>query len=89
MLSQSPELFPQDMDQGFPLHDSYGSIQQALSMRRRQLHTTEAVFTLRPSFVMPYLIARTDEVAKALYLRQWGGPFAALASGFGRHAMCW
>ena len=74
MLSQYPELFPQDMDQGFPFHDSYVSIKQDLSMRRITLHTTEAVFTLRPSFVMPSMLARTDEVAKALYLRQWGAP---------------
>jgi hypothetical protein len=89
MLSQYPELFPQDIDQGFTFHDCYVSIKQDLSMRRITLHTTGAVFTLRPSFVMPYMIARTDEVEKALYLRQWGGPFDALAYVFGRDAMCW
>ena len=89
MLSQYPALFPQEMDQGFPLHDSSVSIKQDLIMRRITLHTTEAVFTLRPSCVMPSMIARTDEVEKALSLRQWGGPFDALASVFGRNAMCW
>ena len=89
MLSQYPELFPQDMDQGFTLHDSYVSIKQDLSMRRITWHTTEAVFTLRPSCVMPSMIARTDEVEKALYLRQWGGPFDALAYVCGRDAMFW
>ena len=82
-LSQYPELFPQAMDQGFTLHDSYVSIKQDLIMRWLKLHTTEAVFTLRPSFVMPYMIARTEEVEKALYLRQWGVPFDALAYVFG------
>ena len=38
---------------------------------------------------MPYLIARTEEVEKALYLRQWGVPFEALAYVFGRDAMFW
>ena len=38
---------------------------------------------------MPYMIARTDEVEKALYLRQWGVPFDALAYVFGRDAMFW
>ena len=33
------------------------------------------------------MIARTDEVEKALYLRQWGVPFDALAYVFGRDAM--
>ena len=73
MLRQYPALFPQEMDQGFPLHDSYVSITQDLIMRRITLHTTEAVFTLRPSCVMPSMMARTDEVEKALSLRQWGG----------------
>ena len=89
MLSQYPELFPHDMDQGFPLHDCYVSIKQALIMRRIKLLTTGAVLTLRPSFVMPSMLARTEEVEKALSLRQWGGPFEALASVFGRDAMFW
>jgi len=44
---------------------------------------------LCPSLVMPSMIARTEEVAKALSLRQWGVPFDALASVFGRDAMFW
>ena len=72
MLSQYPELFPNGMDQGFTFHDAYASVKQDLIMRRIKLITTGAVFTLRPSFVMPYMIARTDEVEKALYLRHGG-----------------
>ncbi len=89
MLAQHPALFPQDMAQGFTLHDCYVSVKQDLIMRRIKLITTGAVFTLRPSFVMPYMIGRTDEVEKALYLRQWGVPFDALAYVFGRDAMFW
>jgi hypothetical protein len=70
MLSQYPELVPQEMDQGFTLHDSSVSSKQDLSMRRLTWHTTAAVFTRRPSFVMPSMMARTDEVDKALSLRQ-------------------
>ena len=73
MLSQYPALFPQEMDQGFTFHDCDVSIKQDRLMRRIKLLTTGAVFTLRPSFVMPYMIARTDAVEKALSLRQWGG----------------
>jgi len=77
------------MDQGFTLHDAYASVKQDLIMRRLTLITTGAVFPLRPSCVMPAMMARTAEVDKALSLRQWGGPFDALASGFGRDAMVW
>jgi hypothetical protein len=89
MLTHHPELFPTEMEHGFTFHDCYCSVKQDLSLRRIKLKATGAVFTLRPSFVMPYLIARTDEVEKALYLRHWGVPFAALAHVFGRDAMFW
>jgi hypothetical protein len=89
MLRQYPALCPQEMDQGFPLHDCSVSIKQALSMRRITWITTGAVFPLRPSCVMPYMIARTAAVENALSLRQWGGPFDALASVSGRDALCW
>ena len=89
MVGQHPALLPKDMDQGFTLHDCYVSVKQDLSVRRIKVQATGAVFTLRPSFVMPSMIARTDEVEKALSLRQWGVPFDALASVCGRDAMCW
>ncbi len=89
MLCQHPELFPTDMDQGSTFHDCDASVKQDLIVRRIQWQATGAVFTLRPSFVMPSMIARTDAVEKALSLRQWGGPFDALASVFGRDAMFW
>ena len=51
---------------GFTFHDAYASVKQDLLMRRITLLPTGAVFTLRPSFVMPSMIARTDAVEKAL-----------------------
>lgn len=79
MLSQHPELFPTGMDQGFTFHDRDASVKHDLIVRRITLQATGAVFTLRPSFVMPSMIARTEAVEKAWYLRQWGVPFDALA----------
>lgn len=35
------------------------------------------------------MIGRTEEVATALSLRPWGGPFDALAYVCGRDALCW
>jgi hypothetical protein len=89
MLEQQPDLFPQDMGQGFRLHDAYASVKQDVIVRRMKLQATGAVFSLRPSFVMPSLIGRTDEIDKALSLRPWGVPFDALAYVFGRDAMFW
>jgi hypothetical protein len=89
MLRQYPALFPHGMDQGFTLHDAYASVKQDLIMRRITWITTGAVFTRRPSCVMPSMMARTAAVENALSLRQWGVPFDALASVFGRDALCW
>jgi hypothetical protein len=86
---QHPELFPQAMAQGYSFHDGYRSRKQGVTMRRIKLTATAEVFTLRPSFLLPYCIARTEDVEKALYLRQWGVPFDALAYVFGRDAMFW
>ena len=61
MLRQYPELFPQTMDQGYTFHDAYMSVKQDLIVRRMKLPATGAVFTLRPSFVMPSMIAHTDD----------------------------
>jgi hypothetical protein len=38
---------------------------------------------------MPYLIARTDEVEKALFLCRWAVPFWALSYVFGHNDMFW
>lgn len=87
---QHPELFPQAFGGGFTFHDSYTSRKlDEVVLRRIRLKQDGQVFTLRPSFVMPYLIGRTEEVEKALFLRQWGVPYEALTHVFGRNAMYW
>ncbi len=59
-------------------------------MRRIRLkNEARDVFQIRPSFMMPYMIAETINVEKALYLRRWGVPFDALAYVFGGDAMFW
>jgi hypothetical protein len=89
LSAQHPELFPRALGQGYTFHDRYRSRKQGVVLRRIKLTASGEVFTLRPSFVLPYLIARTEEVEKALFLRQWGVPFSALATVFGRDAMFW
>ncbi len=87
--NQYPELFPQDWEQGFTFHDDYQSKKTAHLIRRVKLKATHEVFSLRPSFLMPYCTALTDDVEKALYLLQCGVPLAALAYVFGRDEMFW
>lgn len=84
-----PELFPTAWAQGFTFHDAYQSQKTGHFIRRVKLKATGEVFSIRPSFLMPYQTARTDDVEKALYLLQFGVPFAALAYVFGRDEMFW
>src|SRR5216684_639405 len=89
VFGQHPELFPARMSEGFVLHDKSWSIKQQVMLRRLELKATAEVFLVRPSFLMPSMVGRTEAVEKALYLRHWGVPFDALAYVFGRDAMDW
>lgn len=84
-----PALFPAAFAAGFDWHDAYRLKKLNLVVRRLKLRADGSVWTVRPSFVLPYGVGRTDEVEKALYLRQFGVPFEALAYVFGRDASYW
>src|SRR5438105_15113230 len=58
-------------------------------LRRIELKATAGVFLVRPPFLLPSMVGRTEAVEKALSLRHWGVPFDALVSVFGRDAMDW
>ena len=88
-FSDMPELFPKAFAQGYILKDSRLSRKLGMLLRRVECKVTQEAFTVRPSFVMPYMTALTDEVRKALYLRSFGVPFHALVEVFGRDAMYW
>ena len=89
VFGQHPELFPASISEGFVLHDKRWSVKQQVMLRRLELKATAEVFLVRPSFLMPSMVGRTEAVEKALYLRHWGVPFDALVYVFGRDAMYW
>jgi len=84
-----PELFPTDWAQGFTFHDAYQSKKTTHLIRRVKLKENKEVFSIRPSFLMPYCTALTNDVEKALYLLQFGVPLSALVYVFGRDEMFW
>jgi hypothetical protein len=83
------ELFPPGFEKGFIFKGTYFSKKQDIVLRRIKLIANGDTFQLRPSFVMPYMVGRTEELDKALYLRQWGVPFDALAYVFGKNPSFW
>lgn len=89
IYEQHPVLFPPAFNNGYTLHDFVYSKKQNIRTRRIKVTETEQAYQIRPSFLMPYMVARTEEVEKGLYFKRWGVPFEALAYGFGRDAMFW
>jgi len=87
--TEHPELFPQGFANGYTLHGFVHSKKQELLTRRIKVTETQRAYQIHPSFLMPYMIARTDEVEKGLYLRRWGVPFEALSHVFGHDPMFW
>src|SRR5215469_7361578 len=81
-----PELFPKDMAWGYTLKDDRVSARLGLRLRRIRCKASGAAFTIRPSFALPYMVGRTDEVEGPLFLRAFAVPFWAIARIFGTTA---
>ena len=84
-----PELFPEAFAQGYHLKDDRSSRKTGLRLRRIRLTSTGQSFSIRPSFVLAYMTACTDDVEGPLFLRSFGVPFWALARVFGKDTMYW
>jgi hypothetical protein len=84
-----PEAFPEAFSQGYTLKDARTSEKIGLLQRRIECKATGEAFTVRPSFVLPYMSGYTDDVSDALFLRSFGVPYWALARVFGKDPMYW
>lgn len=88
LFRQMPELFPANFAEGYQLKDDRRSAKQGVPIRRIVLKDGLA-YSVRPSFLLPYMTARTEDVQGPLFLRKFGVPFWALAYVFGRDSMFW
>ena len=85
-----PELFPSAMEHGFELHDLRpASVKLGLQQRRIKIKATGEVYSVCPSFVMPYMVASTQEAKNALLLLGFGVPYWVLTEIFGHNDMYW
>jgi hypothetical protein len=84
-----PELFPKAFRDGYRLKEVRFSRRAGVRLRRIRLKATGASFSIRPSFLLPYMTGTTDDVQGPLFLRAFGVPFWALARVFGKNAMYW
>src|SRR3989304_2616692 len=85
---QMPELFPENFSQGYELKDCRVSAKTQMKVRRIKLRDGRS-YSVRPSFLLPYMTGMTDEVERPLFLRKFGVPHWALAYVFGGNAMYW
>ena len=85
---QMPELFPEGFSQGYKLKDGRVSIKANVNIRRIKLKNGDS-YSVRPSFLMPYMTARAEDVEGPLFFRKFGVPFWALARVFGNDPMYW
>ncbi len=89
MMRRSPELFPEGITSGYTMKDNRKSKKRRVEIRRIALLINGKDYSIRPSFVMPYMTGFTDHVEKALYLRKYDVPFPALIYSFGYNSMYW
>ena len=94
MIKQHSELFPSTIQQGYQLHDMLPPSKKMPEIRLRRITVKtidhrEEVFSVAPSFVMPYMTGYSEEIEKALFLRRFGVPYWGLTYVFGHNDMYW
>ena len=82
-----PELFPAQITKGYLMKDIYYSKKQSVAIRRIEI--AGIPYTIRPSFLMPYMTGIVNEIEKALFMRKFNVPFWALSYAFGKDPMYW
>jgi hypothetical protein len=65
-IEATPELFPPEIERGYRMKDLYTSRKTGWRLRRIDLRNAEC-YSVRPSFLMPYLCGRTEDVQAPLF----------------------
>lgn len=86
-ITEYPELFPAEINFGYTMKEIRFS--KKLKLKIRRIVIAGVNYTIRPSFVMPYMTGFVEDVEKPLFLRKFAVPFWALTHCFGRNPMYW
>jgi len=65
-IEAMPDLFPPEIRQGYRMKDVYTSRKTGWRLRRIDLRNGQS-YLVRPSFLMPYLSGRTEDVQAPLF----------------------
>jgi hypothetical protein len=82
-----PELFPPEISNGYRMKEIKSSIKLQTVIRRIEI--AEIPYTIRPSYIMPYMTGLIDNVENALFFRKFSVPYWAISRVFGKNAMYW
>lgn len=82
-----PEIFPYEIINGYQMKDCYFSKKMKIWIRRIKVDGT--AYTIRPSFLMPYLVGFTNDIENGIFLRKFDVPFWGISHVFGKDAMYW
>ena len=86
--SMHPELFPFEMSDGYALNGmTRESKKQKVAMRK--IKVLGFSYQIHPSYLMPGMSAKTDDVEKALFLTKFGVPYWGLSYVFGKDPSYW
>lgn len=93
LINDYPEIFPEAMREHYVFY-GFTAISRKTGLCCRRVRVgppepTGPVFTLTPSFVMPYMSGRTEEVEAGLLLLRFHVPPWVVAHVCGRSAMYW
>lgn len=64
-------------------------VSKKLNIKIRRIQISGRSYTVRPSFVMPYLTAFTDDAEKELFLSKFDVPAWGIARAFGKNGPYW
>ena len=89
LLAESPELFPDSMQEDYRLSGRLPDSKKLPGIRLRQVRTGSGVYSLRPSFVMSYMRGTVQEMEHPLLLLSLGVPCWVVTWIFGHSDMFW
>ncbi len=72
-IEAHPELFPAEIRRGYRMKDTYTSRKTGWRLRRIDLRNSQSSL-VRPSFLMPSLTGRTEDVQAPLFSASSPGP---------------
>lgn len=86
-INKYPELYPPAIAYGYKMKEIRKSKKLCIYIRR--IEVSGISYTIRPSFVMPYMTGLVKDVEKPLFLRKFSVPFWGLSHCFGKNPMYW